>query len=231
MRFLITNDDGADAAGIALLASVASELGEIVMVAPAEQQSGISHRVTFDTPLQVSQTESGTYCVLGTPADCVRFGISQIGGHFDWVLSGVNDGANLGVDVYYSGTVAAAREATFFGIPAVALSQYRKNQFVPFDWQSAGNFETVRRILTGIFERGSAPQTLVNVNLPDCVAAANLYDIEIIDCDVDMSPLPPEYRESHAGLLTSANYAQRPRVALCDIDTCFSGKVSVSYLR
>ena len=231
MRFLITNDDGVDAEGIALLARVASELGEVVMVAPAEQQSGISHRVTFDTPLQVSQTESGTYRVQGTPADCVRFAISQIGDHFDWVLSGVNDGANLGVDVFYSGTVAAAREATFFGIPAIALSQYRKNQLTPFDWQSAENYVTVRRILTSIFERTNGPQTLVNVNLPDCIAAENQFDIQIVDCDVDMSPLPPEFRLSHSGLLTAANYAQRPRIPCRDIDTCFSGNVSVSYLR
>lgn len=78
-----------------------------------------------------------------------------------------------GVDVFYSGTVAAAREATFFGVPAIALSQYRRNQIDTFDWQAAENLLTVRRILTGIFERSNGPQTLVNVNLPDCGAAEN----------------------------------------------------------
>ena len=135
MKLLITNDDGFSAPGIQLLANVAAEFGQVTVVAPACQQSGISHRITFENPLNLVEKGTNAYSVDGTPADCVRVALSLWEGEFDCVLSGINDGANLGVDIYYSGTVAAAREATFFGLRSIAFSQYRAN------YQSSQSFD------------------------------------------------------------------------------------------
>ena len=228
MRFLITNDDGIGAPGLELLARVAAEFGEVQVVAPAKEQSGISHRVTFEKPLVVSQLNSGIYSVAGTPADCVRVAVTMFDNGFDWVLAGINDGSNLGIDVFYSGTVAAAREATFFDIPAMALSQYRRKFAEPFDWVSSE--ELVRKLLHDRLGSNSNKNTLVNINLPDRYGNAEAEKIKIVECEVDMSPLPPNYEQTNDGLVTNTRYSQRPRKTQQDIDVCFNGDVSVSYL-
>ena len=123
-RILLTNDDGWDAPGIAALEAVLSEFGEVVVVAPANPQSGISHQMTFEVPMALTQHSANHWHLSGTPADCARVGLSQLGLEFDWVFSGINNGGNLGIDFFISGTVAAAREATFFGARAIAISQH-----------------------------------------------------------------------------------------------------------
>ncbi len=117
MRWLVTNDDGVDALGIRALAEVAARLGSPTVVAPAGALSGCSHRVSSDESFCVMSRDSQTHVVHGTPADCVRVGLYALAKDADWVLSGINHGGNLGVDVLHSGTVAAVREGVLHGKP------------------------------------------------------------------------------------------------------------------
>ena len=164
-QILCTNDDGYLAPGLALLARVASRLGRVVVVAPDREQSATSHSLTLHRPLRVKQTADGLFHVDGTPTDCVLLGL---GGALlphtpDLVLSGVNHGPNMGEDVLYSGTVAAAMEATLLGIPSVALS-YASEEFEPPDELYE---QVLERILLQLVERDDFPErTLLNVNIP-----------------------------------------------------------------
>ena len=230
MKLLITNDDGFAAPGIQLLLSAASEFGEAVVVAPAKQKSGISHRITFEKPLNLLEKGKNQFAVDdGTPADCIRVALSIWDQEFDYVLSGVNDGANLGVDTYYSGTVAAAREANFFGLPSIAFSQYRAN----YAESNSYDFEKTRPLLIQLLEELLHPEPtenlLTNVNLPDRAASVDSDEIEWIKCDVDPSPIPAEFRKSKDGeLVYCAEYSKRPRQSGMDTEICFGGNVSIS---
>src|SRR5262245_11374774 len=126
MKFLLTNDDGIDAPGLRALQQAAVALGESVLVAPRDHQSGCSHRVTTGTGIRLEERAPGEFALDGTPADCVRVGLHLLTRDATWVLSGINQGGNLGADVHVSGTVAAVREAALHGLPGVALSQYHK---------------------------------------------------------------------------------------------------------
>jgi 5'-nucleotidase len=164
MKILVTNDDGYLALGLRTLARAAAELGEVSVVAPDREQSATSHSLTLHNPLRARQPESGLHVVDGTPTDCVVLALGELlESRPDVVLSGVNHGANLGDDVLYSGTVAAAMEATILGIPAVALSYAGKDAEAIASWQ-----ELLVPLLHQLVERvGEFPeQTLLNVNLP-----------------------------------------------------------------
>ena len=128
MRILITNDDGVFAPGIKLLAEWARGLGEVTVVAPKNEQSGKSHAINFTTPIEIKRVELmdgvEAYSCDSTPADCVRYGIMGLKRSYDLVLSGINRGVNLGVDVIYSGTVAAIFEAAYWNHNALAISTY-----------------------------------------------------------------------------------------------------------
>src|SRR5262245_16698595 len=115
MRFLITNDDGIEAPGLRALVEAARELGSLQVVAPLVPMSTCGHAVTTHTALHLQKRETGSYALDGTPADCVRIALHNIDPEPDWVFSGINAGGNLGVDVFHSGTVAAAREAALQG--------------------------------------------------------------------------------------------------------------------
>ena len=115
MTIILTNDDGIDAAGIRALATAVN--GNSIFIAPNTQYSNCGHQVTTDQPIQVERRSSLEYAVFGTPADCIRLAIYQLCPQISWVISGINHGGNMGVDVYISGTVAAVREAAFHGIP------------------------------------------------------------------------------------------------------------------
>ena len=226
MKFLITNDDGFGAPGIRLLASVAANFGEVTIVAPVVEQSGISHRISFEKPLQLVEKQENGYTVDGTPADCVRVALS-LWNEFDCVLSGMNNGANLGVDVYYSGTVAAAREAAFFGLPAIAFSQYRAN----YTANNSYDFENTKPLLTRLLKDllGTSPASeILNVNLPDRASTTDPAEIDLVRCPVDPSPLPADFRRDENKLVYSAVYADRPKMPGMDTDVCFGGNVSIS---
>lgn len=164
-RILCTNDDGFLAPGLEVLASAARPLGEVSVVAPDREQSATSHSLTLHRPLRVKQTTGGIFHVDGTPTDCVLLALSAIlDERPDLVLSGVNHGPNLGEDVLYSGTVAAAMEATLLGIPAVALSFATEELEPPTEHYGP----LITELLKQIVERHDFPaRTLLNVNIPD----------------------------------------------------------------
>ncbi|MBI4545299.1 MAG: 5'/3'-nucleotidase SurE [Gemmatimonadetes bacterium] len=163
MRILVTNDDGYLALGLRTLVRAASALGEVHVVAPDREQSAISHSLTLHHPLRVREGRDGMLVVDGTPTDCVVLAIGELlPGRPDVVLSGVNHGGNLGDDVLYSGTVAAAMEATILGIPAVAVSYAGKDPEAIEAWMGV-----IARLLENLMGREGFPaETLINVNLP-----------------------------------------------------------------
>ena len=123
MRVLLSNDDGVDAPGIRVLAERLGEIGEVTVVAPDRDRSGASNSLTLDQPVRVVRLDDGRYRVAGTPTDCVHLALSGLlDDEPDIVVSGINDSANLGDDVIYSGTVSAAMEGRFLGLPAIAVS-------------------------------------------------------------------------------------------------------------
>jgi 5'-nucleotidase len=167
MRILISNDDGILAPGIAALHSAVADMGEVSVVAPHGPQSASAHAITLRTPMAVGHVELAEFSgisVDGRPADCVRLAIRELLDHRpDIVLSGINDNANVGVNLFYSGTVAAAAEAAMIGIPSVAFSAARGNQ--PLDFARAAVL--CRKVLDHLLTAGLAPGDLINVNIPD----------------------------------------------------------------
>ena len=163
MRILCTNDDGYMAQGLCVLARAARSLGSVEVVAPDREQSATSHALTIHRPLRARTSADGAHVVDGTPTDCVIMAVNELlGYHPDFCLSGVNHGSNMGEDILYSGTVAAAMEATVLGIPAVALS-YTGDDYEKLDaWGPL-----LETFLGQILSReGFPPHTLLNVNLP-----------------------------------------------------------------
>src|SRR5438067_6705826 len=165
-RILVTNDDGIGSPGIKLLEEIARDLSpDVWVVAPEQEQSASSHSLTTRRPLRMSELAERRYAVDGTPTDCVMLAIKHLlrEQRPDLVLSGVNGGGNVGEDLTYSGTVAAAMEATLLDIPAIALSQdYQVGEEPP--WQTCEAFapELIRRLLP----LPCPDHTLLNVNLP-----------------------------------------------------------------
>ena len=145
MKILLTNDDGIDAEGLNCLRQAVE--GDVWVVAPGEEASECGHRITTRQPLRLEQRGARDWAVFGSPADCVRIAIKHLFPdiEFDWVMSGVNQGGNLGVDIYYSGTVAAVREATFSGLRSIAFSHYIKRGMA-IDWNKAN--DRVRKVIT-----------------------------------------------------------------------------------
>ena len=163
MKILISNDDGYMAQGIKALADALSNLGEITVVAPDRNRSGASNSLTLDNPLRLSQLENGVYRVEGTPTDCVHLAITGLlEDEPDMVVSGINAGANLGDDVLYSGTVAAAMEGRFLGFPAIAIS------LVGSDGTHYETAAWAAQKLVAQLKQSSLPaDTILNVNVPD----------------------------------------------------------------
>jgi 5'-nucleotidase len=173
MRILISNDDGYFSPGIGLLAERLAEVGEVTVVAPERDRSGASNSLTLDRPLVVRQAANGFYSVNGTPTDCVHIAVTGLLDFVpDVIVSGINDGANMGDDTIYSGTVAAAMEGFLLGIPSIALSLATK---------TGRHYETaaaIARELIERFQRAPIQQpVLLNVNVPN-VAYAELAGIE-----------------------------------------------------
>ena len=159
---LVTNDDGVHAPGIRALAAALREVGQVHVVAPDREVSACAQSLTLTRPLRAETIEPFVHCVDGTPADCVNLAIVKLlARRPDLVVSGINRGANLGDDVFYSGTVGGAREGTFFGVPSIAMSLAAKTD--P-DFVHAAAF--ARRIAAMVHEKGLPERTLLNVNVP-----------------------------------------------------------------
>lgn len=164
-NILISNDDGVHAPGLSVLSKNLSTIGETCVVAPDRDRSAASNSLTLDQPLRVTKQANGFYAVNGTPTDCVHIAITGwLDAHPDMVVSGINRGANLGDDVLYSGTVAAAMEGRFLGYPAIAIS-------LVCDGKEKQYFETAgiiaNQIVTKAFEGGLSKDTILNVNVPN----------------------------------------------------------------
>jgi len=163
MRLLLSNDDGYQAPGLIELHRTLAELAEISVVAPERDRSGASNSLTLASPLRCTQASNGFYFVDGTPTDCVHLAITGLlEEEPDMVVSGINRGANLGDDVLYSGTVAAAMEGRFLGLPAMAISLVGPH---------GANFESAAKVAKTLLNRipkHSLPaDTILNVNVPD----------------------------------------------------------------
>ena len=163
MKILISNDDGYMAKGIQALAEAMSSLGDITVVAPDRNRSGASNSLTLENPLRVNQLDNGIYRVEGTPTDCVHLAITGLlEDEPDMVIAGINAGANLGDDVLYSGTVAAAIEGRFLGLPAMAIS---------LNGHTATHYETAawvaKKLVSQLLASSLPADTILNVNVPD----------------------------------------------------------------
>ena len=162
MKILISNDDGYLAPGLVALADALATIAEIVVVAPDGNRSGASNSLTLERPLSVQQAANGFYFVNGTPTDCVHVALTgMLGNRPDLVVSGINNGPNMGDDTLYSGTVAAATEGFLFGIPAIAFSQ------ASHGWENIADAARLARdIVLRRFEQLERP-FLLNVNIPN----------------------------------------------------------------
>lgn len=169
MKLLVTNDDGVDAPGLNALAGALAAVGEVWVVAPEREQSAQSHAFTLHKPLRVTEVGERRLAVSGTPADCSYAAIHGLVPTPDLVISGINRGANLGSDVHYSGTVAAAREAVLQGVPSIATSLYiRKGQDVLQFERAAGVVcDLVRRVLHLGLDSVLPAGHFLNVNIPN----------------------------------------------------------------
>jgi 5'/3'-nucleotidase len=225
LKFLLTNDDGIEAPGLAALDRALDSLGQRLVVAPDKHLSGCSHQATTDRGLHLRLSRGEWHALDGTPVDCTRIGLAHLAQDVDWVLSGINEGGNLGADVYLSGTVAAAREAALLGKPAVAVSQYRRRRET-VDWERASRW--TRRVVSLLLSRPRAAGTFWNVNLPD--SAAQPDEPEIVFCPMDPHPLPVRYRLEDGRLRYHGVYQDRLRAPGRDVEVCFSGAIAVTEL-
>jgi len=253
MKFLITNDDGVDAPGIeslydsfvAFLRQSGQVDAEVMVVAPDQGRSECGHSVTTSRDLNVRQVRAGWFSVDGTPVDCVRTALACICPDVDAVFSGINAGANVGIDLLVSGTFAAAREASIHGKPAMAISHYRRPEF-PKTWDHAGRW--LAPAWKAFFAQMNSPVQrdvlLWNVNLPalppDAMADGSLIP-PMRYCAVDENPMVrsgpvwgdfiTELEGSAEGLTAvqlSSDFHNRPRTPGSDVDHCFSGRLTVS---
>ena len=161
---LLTNDDGIEAEGLKTLEKVLQDLAHIVVVAPDEERSAVSHGLMIHTPLEFKEIDTNHYVMNGTPADCVINGLHRLFvQNPDLVISGINHGANVGDHIMYSGTVAGAREASRYGIPALALSQEFEDG-KPIRFKKGEAF--VRDLVQSVLRNGLNGELCLNVNIP-----------------------------------------------------------------
>lgn len=184
MLILVTNDDGIYAPGLASLAEALRSLGDVCIVAPATEQSGVGHSITYLTPLIAKEVYHGAkrwgWAVEGSPADCVKIGIKEFCPQTpDLIVSGINSGLNAGINVLYSGTVAAAIEGAFFGITSAAVSLEFDEQA---DYDRAAQL-ACRLIAQILAQKGPEPQ-LYNINIPKAALADESPTVAVVPMNV-----------------------------------------------
>ncbi len=180
LNILISNDDGIHSNGLYKLAKGISRLGKVTVVAPDKEQSAIGHAITIHQPLRcrrvnLNNSSIEAYWVNGTPADCIKIGVETIlTERPDLIISGINDGENVGTDILYSGTVSAAIEGSIFGIPSIAVS-YAKYGETDFSLASEAAYDVIKRIL----ELAGGTGILLNINIPEIKNKSELKGIKI----------------------------------------------------
>lgn len=175
MKILLSNDDSVHADGIKVLAKFLSKIADVTIVAPLEEKSTTGHSLTLHKPLRLIQMEKKTFAVNGSPADCIHLGLSEVfkGKCPDLVVSGINRGANLGQDVFYSGTVSAAREAAIMGIPALAVSldvafnSRPKESDLHYETSAEYAVKVIKEFYLNKNKIKIPTRTLLNLNTPD----------------------------------------------------------------
>ncbi|MCK9229416.1 MAG: 5'/3'-nucleotidase SurE [Syntrophales bacterium] len=168
MRILLTNDDGVYAEGLSTLCRELSDIGDCLIVAPETEQSAVGHAITIYRPLMVRRARKGGsflgYAIRGTPADCVKIGVKELSDNpVDLVISGINVGANVGINVLYSGTVSAATEAAVLGIPSIAVSLDTRDHHA--DFSTAARF--MKKLVPLVMEKPFLKKVTLNVNVPN----------------------------------------------------------------
>jgi 5'-nucleotidase len=225
MNIVITNDDGYGEPGIEALYTAVAPLGNITVVAPATPHSFAGHRVTMKTSIRVDEVKPQQYTVHGAPADCTRLALKQLMTEADWVIAGINPGANLGTDVHQSGTVAAAREAAILGVKSIAVSQYiARGQSIDWDYtrhHAAG-------IISDLIQKALAPGQYWNVNLPHPFGGAAPLEPRI--CPLDNNPHDYTFRKTGNTYRYQGIIHDRPRNPGADVDVCFGGQIAVTRL-
>lgn len=167
MQILLTNDDGIYAPGLAAMERALARLGDVTVVAPAIEQSGVGHSITFLSPLMAAEAFDGErkrgWAVEGSPADCVKLAVGRFCPRRpDLIVSGINGGFNIGINVLYSGTVAGATEGALFGIPSVAVS---------LEWDEKPKFDKAAKLAVGLIDeivkqQDADSSPLYNINIP-----------------------------------------------------------------
>ncbi len=223
MQLLLTNDDGIDAPGLAALRDATAHVGPQHTLAPSQPQSGISHQITMGHPLVLTAVDATRHSLAGTPADCVRVALTHLQIQPAWVLAGINRGGNLGADLYTSGTVAAAREAALFGLPAMAISQYVAKDRKP-EWELSAR--RARRVIDWVLQQPRTALSFWNINLPH--PDHDDEDLPIAFCKPDTSTLDVRYVGRDGALHYAGSYHDRPRQPGHDVDVCFGGSVAVT---
>lgn len=244
MHLLLTNDDGIEAQGLQSLAEfVRSQptVSRVTIVAPIDGRSCCGHTVNTYAPIRIQNVAPEQYAIDGWPADCVRIAIVHLGLKPDWILSGVNHGGNLGLDIMMSGTCGAAREAAWLGYHAIALSQYRSPR-VQVSWpkSAARAWSVALQIIAEqqIAEKETSPHELDNSNSNQPIGFWNvnlpsLEDSTVLPKPIHCKPDPSAHRfvfeETGEGLLYRSSYQDRPRLPAYDIEYCFQGSPTISF--
>lgn len=230
MKILLTNDDGIDAPGLtAMWESVrlafADMAIEAIVVAPDRGRSECGHSVTGGRPLILKETKANWFSVDGTPVDCVRVALTTLMPEPTFVLSGINAGANLGVNLMVSGTFAAAREAAVHQVPAMAVSHYRRPD-VPKTWEHTPRW--IQQTLREFAEHAqvSREATLWNLNLPAIDPDSDTPPLKW--CDVDQCPIERKSKREGEQVSFELDFHNRARAEGTDVDLCFSGFMTIS---
>ncbi len=235
MKFLITNDDGFDAPGLAALYQALQTLGEVTVVAPAVCHSAKGHAVNTKSLLEVEHRDVApfgiTHIVNSSPADCVRVGLRGLMSEPpDFVVAGINTGANLGIDLFYSGTAAAAREAAILGIPAIAMSRYMQPQ-KHVNWQNLS-----RHVARVVSELTSEPHCLPvgefwNVNFPAIDDDQHSSEIKFAPMSLLSHDVRFEAVDRTANTTKfrySGEFRERGMNGTCDVSWVFRGHVTAT---
>lgn len=226
MKIILTNDDGEDAPGLQALYEKLEDAGRIIVAAPDGPRSGVGHQVTTHSPLEVRELAPYRYRINGTPADCARIALKSLAPDADWLIAGINPGANLGSDVYNSGTVAAAREAAILGFRSIAISQYVARDR-SIDWEATADH--ARHVLKMLLDRPLPKGNFWNVNLPHPLKRESVPEYEI--CERDTGPHDYHFRQEGRAYIYEGAIHERPRQPGRDVDVCFGGKVAITLLK
>lgn len=222
MTFVLTNDDGIDAPGIAALREALNSQATCI-VAPDRHLSGCSHQMNRGGPIAIAQRGEWAFAISGTPADCARVAVSHLCPDATWVLSGINAGGNMGADIHVSGTVAAVREAALLRVPGIAISHYIQNRR-PIDWALATRLAV--RVIETLMAETLSPGCFWNVNLPHLHPGDP--DPELVFCTTCTQPLPTEFRVDQGQFYYVGDYNDRRHDPDSDVAVCFGGNIAMT---